>query len=143
MHPIHAYSFGNVVAHGVDAVDLADFAGLIQRLAGGYLDRYFTDEEIKVAGDHSTRLERLASRFATKEAVLKALGTGWGDGIAFTDVEVVTQETGATTIELHRNLIDLAGKKGITTWLVSATHTRSVAIASVIGLRANNVTSPM
>lgn len=126
--------FGNVVAHGLDVVDMVDFSRLMTEQAGGFLDRYFTPGELASADEGGNRFERLASRFAIKEAVLKALGTGWGDGIAFTDVEVVSQRTGAPTVVLHRRLVTIADEKGVARWLVSASHTTAVAMASVIAL---------
>ncbi len=127
-------NFGNVVAHGLDVVDMADFSRLMNEKAVDFLDRYFTQGELTTADEGGDRIERLASRFAIKEAVLKALGTGWGDGIAFTDVEVVSQRTGAPTVVLHRKLVMIADEQGIARWLVSASHTTTVAIASVIAL---------
>ena len=126
--------FGNVVAHGIDVVDLADFSRLMNEQAGEFLDRYFTPGELATANEGGNRIERLASRFAIKEAVLKALGTGWGDGIAFTDVEVMSQRKGAPTVALHRRLVKIADEQGIVRWLVSASHTATVAMASVIAL---------
>ncbi|CAN7512572.1 holo-ACP synthase [Variovorax paradoxus] len=125
---------GNVVAHGFDVVDMADFTRLMNEQAGDFLDRYFTRGELTTADEGGNRIERLASRFAIKEAVLKALGTGWGDGIAFTDVEVVSKRTGAPTVVLHRRLVAIADEQGIVRWLVSASHTTMVAMASVIAL---------
>lgn len=130
-------NFGNVVAHGLDVVDMADFGRLINVQAGDYLDRYFTSGELAAADEGGNKIERLASRFAIKEAVLKALETGWGDGIAFTDVEVVSQRTGAPTIVLHRRLVAIANDRGIIRWLVTASHTPTVAIASVIALASS------
>lgn len=129
-------SFPNVVAHGVDIVDTRDFACLVDKQAGWHLDRYFTTEELAAVSDAGNRAERLASRFAIKEAVLKALGTGWGDGIAFTDVEVVSLKSGAPTVVLHRRLVTLASERRIANWLVSASHTSTFAIASVIAVTA-------
>ncbi|MDH0735743.1 holo-ACP synthase [Achromobacter spanius] len=126
--------FGNVVAHGLDVVDMADFSHLMNKQASDFLDRYFTQGELATADEGGNRIERLASRFAIKEAVLKALGTGWGDGIAFTDVEVVSQRTGAPTVVLHRRLVTIATDQGIVRWLVSASHTSAVVMASVIAL---------
>ncbi len=128
------FNFGNVVAHGVDVVDVPDFARLVNEQASDYLDRYFTSEELVAANEGGNRIERLAARFAIKEAVLKALGRGWGDGIAFTDVEVVSKRTGAPSVVLHRHLVTIAKQQGIGCWLVSASHTSSMAMASVIAL---------
>jgi holo-[acyl-carrier protein] synthase len=127
-------NFGNVVAHGLDIVDMADFSRLMNEQASDFLDRYFTPAELAIAGEGGTRIERLASRFAIKEAVLKALGTGWGDGVAFTDVEVMSQRTGAPSVVLHRRLVAIASEQGIVRWLVSSSHTAAVAMASVIAL---------
>ncbi|MCA3155770.1 MAG: holo-ACP synthase [Burkholderiales bacterium] len=127
-------SFGNVVGHGVDVIDMPDFARMINHQAGAFLDRYFTQGELAVAGEANTRIEKLASRLAIKEAVLKALGTGWGDGIAFTDVEVTRHQTGAPSVVLHRQLVTIAREQGIVRWLVSSSHTATVATASVIAL---------
>lgn len=129
-------SYRNVVAHGVDIVDTEEFFRLINKQANDFLDRYFTTAELAAAGEGGDRIERLASRFAVKEAVLKALGTGWGDGIAFTDVEVVSQRSGAPVVVLHRRLVSIARERGISHWLVSASHTRTIAMASVIALTA-------
>ena len=127
-------NFGNVVAHGLDVVDMVDFSRLMNEQASDFLDRYFTPGELATADEGGNRIERLASRLVIKEAVLKALGTGWGDGIAFTDVEVVSQRTGAPTVVLHRRLVAIATEQGIVRWLVSASHTTAVAMASVIAL---------
>ena len=133
-------NFRNVVAHGVDVVDVADFARFVSTLAGDFLDRYFTSGELASVAQNGNRIERLSSRFAIKEAVLKALGTGWGNGIAFTDVEVVSQQTGAPSIVLHRRLAEFAEKRGIGVWLVSASHTTLIAMASVIALAVEQAT---
>ena len=96
-------------------------------------NRYYTPSEWEDAGA-GRHVEKLGSRFAIKEAILKALGTGWGGGIAFTDVEVITLLSGAPSVSLHRKPLTLATSLGITKWLVSASHTRTHAIASAIAL---------
>ena len=96
----------------------------------------FTESELAAVGDGVNQVEKLASRFALKEAVLKALGVGWGDGAAFTDVDVVTLGSGAPTIQLHRQLRALENEREIAGWLVCASHTSVVAVASVIAMSA-------
>jgi holo-[acyl-carrier protein] synthase len=118
----------------VDIVDINDFSRLMDALFIPYLDRSFTAGEIAAAGGGKTRTEKLASRFAIKEAVLKALGVGWGNGVAFTDVEVVTLDTGAPTVFLYRRLAQMEKELGICAWLVSASHTSSVAVGSALAL---------
>lgn len=65
---------------------------------------------------------------------MKALGTGFGDGIGFLDIETVTLASGAPSIVLHREAKRRAELLGINSWLVSTSHEGSMAIASVIGL---------
>lgn len=138
MHGLNiSASCGLAVAHGVDLVDLSDFSRLLTEPASIFLDRHFTDQERRTAGVGVNQASRLAGRFAVKEAVMKALGTGWGEGISFTDVEVINLETGAPTIVLHRKLATIQEEAGISNWLVSTSHTASIAMASVIGLAAS------
>ena len=128
---------GIVVGHGLDVVDIEDFSRLLKKTASNFLDRHFTDAEIAAAGGGVNQAQKLAGRFAVKEAVLKAFGVGWGNGIAFTDVEVITLRTGAPTVALHRKLAELETQNGISGWLVSVSHTSTVAVASVIAVSSN------
>jgi holo-[acyl-carrier protein] synthase len=123
-----------VSAHGVDIVDINDFERLLQEPSVNYLDLYFSNDEILAAGSGATRAQRLAGKFAVKEAVMKALGTGWGNGVNFRDVEVVTLLSGEPKILLHRKLASIIQEKAITSWLVSISHTSTLAMASVIGI---------
>ncbi len=109
--------------------------GLIERHGPRAVERIFTPGEAAYA-DASQRLraQRLASRFAAKEAVFKALGTGWSGGMAWTDAEVVLLPSGAPTVRLHGRAGEIAAERGITGWLVSLTHTATHAAASVIAL---------
>lgn len=125
---------GVVVGHGIDIVDIEHFSTLLKEPARAYIDRYFSDEELNAAGSGKNQVERLAGRFAAKEAVMKALGVGWGNGIAFTDVEVVALESGAPTVKLKRQLAFLEQQQSINGWFVSVSHTHAVAIASVIAV---------
>jgi holo-[acyl-carrier protein] synthase len=77
-------------------------------------------------------VEKFSSRFAVKEAIMKALKVGWGNGIAFTDIEVITETSGALSIRLHRKLEEIQAQRGIKYWS-GTSHSRSTVIASVIG----------
>jgi holo-[acyl-carrier protein] synthase len=124
----------NIIGHGLDIVDIDDFARLLDEPARNFLDRYFTEAELTAAGDGATQIQRLAGRFAVKEAVMKTLGLGWGNGVAFTDVEVITLETGAPTVLLRRKLASLEQERAIIKWFVSISHTSTIAVASVIAV---------
>lgn len=125
---------GMVAGHGLDIVDIEDFSRLFSEPAVNFLDRHFTDNELTAVGGGVTQIQRLAGRFAVKEAVMKALGVGWGNGVAFTDVEVITLESGAPKVILKRKLAALEQERGITRWFVSVSHTSAVAVASVIAI---------
>jgi holo-[acyl-carrier protein] synthase len=125
---------GGVVGHGIDLVELADFSRLLQEPACRFLDRHFTPAELAAAGDGVERAQRLAARFAAKEAVMKALGVGWGAGVAFTDVEVVTAENGAPTVILRRQVLQVARDRGVKRWILSTSHSGNCAVASAIAL---------
>lgn len=73
-------------------------------------------------------------RFAAKEAVLKALGTGLRDGLAWTDIEVIRDGLGAPGLALHNRAAERAAALSVVSWSISLSHTSRFAVASVIGL---------
>jgi len=79
--------------------------------------------------------EHLAGRFAAKEAVLKVLGTGWRGGIAWTDIEIISEASGQPKVLLTGECERIAREQGITLWHVSISHIETHATASAIGLR--------
>lgn len=124
----------SVVGHGIDIVEVRKISRLIDDPASHFLTRCFTDAERLDAGDGPNRVVRLAGRFAAKEAILKALGVGFGDGIAFTDVEIQTLDSGEPHVVLHRRVAAIAEERGISKWLVSTSHSSTAAVASALAL---------
>lgn len=124
-----------VVVHGIDVVDVQEYARMLNSAMRPHLKTTFTAQELEECGDNERTAQRLAGRFAVKEAVLKALGLPFGDGIAFIDIETVTVETGAPTIVTHRKVNERASELGVQNWLVSTSHTSTVTVASVIGVQ--------
>jgi len=125
-----------LIAHGVDLVETARVASLRERHGERFLHRIYTKGERSYALESRRADERLAARFAAKEAVLKALGTGLRQGIAWTDIEVVRGPNGEPEIALRGRAAAIARERGIARWLVSLSHTREHAMASVIGMGA-------
>ncbi len=123
-----------VLAHGIDLVETARVAEVHARHGRRFLDRVFTRGEQAYCLERKRKVEHLAARFAAKEAVLKALGTGWRDGIAWTDVEVVNAPGGAPSIRLAGRCAEIAVQRGLSTILISLTHTADHAMASAIAL---------
>ena len=124
----------NVIAHGVDFVEIRRISELIDRHGQAFLDRVFTGVEQDYCRDRRRSLEHLAGRFAAKEAVLKVMGTGWRSGIAWTDVEVVNAPSGQPSIRLYGRCAEIAAERGIEQVLISISHTDTHAMASAIGL---------
>ena len=125
-----------IIAHGIDMVDIESTRRLLADPTGQLLARCFTPQEQQSAGDGVDRPYRLSGRFAVKEAVMKALGTGFGEGVGFLDVEIVSLPSGAPSVVLHRKAKVQAEAMGIDRWLVSTSHEGNLAIASVIALGA-------
>jgi holo-[acyl-carrier protein] synthase len=122
-----------LVSLGTDVVDLDRFRIALRRTPG-MVDRVFTDGERAYALRKRDPTERLAARFAVKEATMKALGVGLG-AFRFHDVEVVKARSGEPSLALTGRAAALAERRGISGWKVSITHSDLVALAVVVGLR--------
>ncbi len=116
-----------IVGVGVDAVDVDRFGAALERRPG-IAARLFTDIERR---DAARDVQRLAARFAAKEATMKALGRGIGT-IAWHDVEVVHLKGGAPSLVVTSSAAALAESRGVSRWHVSLTHTATVAVAMVV-----------
>ena len=121
-----------IIGHGVDIVDVARIAAMVEEHGERFLERCFTSRERAYAEARRRAAEHLAGRFAAKEAVLKALGTGWRDGIAWTDVEVEVMPSGQPEVRLHGQAFQMAMSRGIKGWVISISHTETHAMASAI-----------
>ena len=120
-----------VIGIGVDAVDIGRMRTILARTPS-FADRVFTSDELAYARMAEDPAERLAARFAAKEAVLKVLGLGLG-ACAFTEIEVVRAESGAPSIRLLGVAADLASAAEVAHWQISLTHTDTLAMAFAIG----------
>jgi holo-[acyl-carrier protein] synthase len=119
-----------MIGVGIDAVDVERFRHSLARTPG-LAERLFTVEERAYAGQRADPTERLAARFAAKEAVMKALGVGIG-AFAFHDVEVVVNDDGAPSLVLGGAARALAHGRGVRVWHLSLTHTAHLAEAVAI-----------
>jgi holo-[acyl-carrier protein] synthase len=121
-----------VIGLGIDAVDIGRFRIVLARRPG-IAERLFTAGERDYAARHADPAPSLAARFAAKEAVMKALGVGIG-AFRFTDVEVVRLASGQPSLVIRGAAAALASEQGVGKWLVSLTHTSSLAEAVVAAL---------
>jgi holo-[acyl-carrier protein] synthase len=122
------------IIHGIDLVDFPRIEQMTARHGQSFLDRIFTAPEQKYANDNKNGIEKLAGRFAAKEAILKLLGTGWRGKIAWTDIEIINNEAGQPQVKLTGRVKEIADSLGVGDISVSITHTANFAIASAAAL---------
>ncbi len=125
-----------IIAHGIDLVDFPRIESMIDRHGERFLNRVFTEREQSEADSVHNRVEKLAGRFAAKEAILKLLGTGWRGKIAWTDIEITNNSMGQPNVELTGEVKRIAVEAGIEQVTLSITHTANFAIASAVALQA-------
>ncbi|MFN0080815.1 MAG: holo-ACP synthase [Prosthecobacter sp.] len=114
---------------GIDLVEVPRIREMLEKHGQRFKDRTFTAAEIAYCDGCAEPAMHYAARFAAKEAVAKALGTGiWADGVSWTDIEVGREASGKPVIILHGMAKEHAGEA---TCLVSLTHTRDLAMAQV------------
>jgi len=119
-----------MLATGVDIIEVERIQRSIDRFGDKMRNRIFTPQEQTYCAG---RITSLAGRYAIKEAVSKALGTGIGD-INFTDIEVINDERGKPELFLHNNAKTLAIQQGLNQWSISISHTNTHAIGFAVGL---------
>jgi len=118
------------LATGVDLIEIARIEEVIGRHGKHYLERIYTPAELEQCGK---RAESLAGRFAAKEAVAKALGSGIGD-VQWKEIEVLGDEQHAPVLTLHGAAEVRAKSLGLTSWSVSISHSQSHSVAFVVAI---------
>jgi holo-[acyl-carrier protein] synthase len=118
-----------VKAIGVDIVDTDRIARSIDRFGDRFLKRVYTERELTYCDG---RVDSLAARWAAKEAVAKALGTGIGE-VSWREIEVVSNANGQPTLRLYGAAAGLATRLGIEEFAISLSHAKDYAVAFVVG----------
>ena len=121
-----------VLGIGVDVIEVARVQNALEKYRERIENRVFTAEERSDCAGRVDRTLALAARFAAKEACLKALGTGWANGLSFRQVEVRRDPSGRPSIRLHGRAADMAAALGVTATYLSLSHQPSVAVAVVV-----------
>ena len=119
-----------MIRTGVDIVEIERVERVMARSSQRFLDRIFTPQEQAYC---QARLPSLAGRFAVKEAVAKALGTGIGE-ITWVDIEIVADELGRPELVLHGAAKRLSDQLGLVEWSISLSHTNSHAIGFAVAM---------
>jgi holo-[acyl-carrier protein] synthase len=124
-----------IISAGVDLVEVERIQQALEdsRIGRRFRERVFTEKEILYCEKKRRgKYESYAGRFAAKEAVMKALGRGWGSKVRWLDIEVTRARSGKPEIVLHDKTAQLAEHLGIRRWALSITHTKEHGLAYVI-----------
>jgi holo-[acyl-carrier protein] synthase len=116
---------------GTDILEVERMANMVSR-GRPCLETIFTDKEIEHCETKARKSEHYAARYAAKEAILKALGTGWRDGLAFSDIEILNDELGKPQVFLHGKVKEFFDQQQIKQVSVSLSHTKDNALATAI-----------
>ncbi len=122
----------SIAGVGIDVVEVARIADAVDRYGRRFLERVFTQAEADYCRSRAVPAQHFAGRFAVKEAVLKALATGWSGGIRWRDVEIKRGPSGRPEVELSGAAARRAEQMGVTRLHVSISHTSGCAVANAI-----------
>src|SRR3989441_1750703 len=122
----------NVLGIGVDLVECARIQRSIDRFGDRFLHRVFTDGEIEYSMSMKFPARHLAARFAAKEAVSKAFGTGIGKAMGWRDIDIRKRPSGEPLLVFSGPAKELAKKRGVISALITLSHTEHHAMASVV-----------
>jgi len=126
---------------GTDICEIDRIQSLYDKYGEKFLKKTYTDAEISYCLSRPKLIaQRLAVRFAAKEAASKALGVGinklgWSRGINWKDIELARSEKGSVELRLYDKARNFAEELGITNWAVSVSHSKDNAISTVIGYK--------
>lgn len=121
-----------IIGIGTDLVDISRVQGLLERRGARARARLFTDAEIEYCNSATRSAQSFAARFAAKEAFFKAIGIGWGQGVAWTDVEVVSGPNRAPTLRVTAAAEQRLSELGVRRMHLSLTHSETTAAAFLI-----------
>ena len=122
----------NILGIGTDIVECLRIAQIIERHGELFITRVYSAHEIEYCSARKAATQHYAARWAAKEAVLKALGTGWRRGIGWRDIEICNQPSGAPKAVLRGGAREVLERSGVKKLHVSLSHCRSHAVAYAI-----------
>ena len=124
-----------IVGLGTDIVEIPRIGRIIERHGELFLNRVFTDDEIRYCQHRKESYPHFAGRWCAKEAVMKVLGTGFMWGVGWRDIEITNERSGKPHVTLHGGALDLADGMDVDRMLISISHCRAYATATAIATR--------
>lgn len=116
---------------GIDIIEIKRIERLFS-VNEDFLRRIYTEKEVEYCKQKKNKYQHFAARFASKEAMFKALGTGWVGNMKWTDIELLNDEMGRPYLNLYGSVKEMAEKKHIDNISVSLSHCKEYAIAQVL-----------
>ncbi|MDR3232704.1 MAG: holo-ACP synthase [Planctomycetaceae bacterium] len=126
-----------MIAVGTDIIECERIAAMLERHGEHFTRHVFTDNEIRYCEGRKTSVQHFAGRWAAKEAVLKALGTGWISGISWKDAEIISEASGKPIVVLHGGAAEVARRLGIGKILISISHCKAYAVATAAAVKVS------
>jgi holo-[acyl-carrier protein] synthase len=124
----------NVIGIGTDITECLRIARMIERHGELFINRVYTPWETKYCQSRVQATQHFTGRWAAKEAILKALGTGWRRGISWRDVEIRSEPSGQPIVAVGGGVKEVVEQLRITKLLVSISHCRTYATAFAVAL---------
>ena len=121
-----------IVGLGLDIAEIDRIEAAILRHGTPILERLYTPSEVAYCESYRNKFERYAGRFAAKEAMMKALGTGWRRGVRWRDIEVIREPSGKPSLSLKGAAKRIADKLRVKNISLTITHSGNLALAEVI-----------
>ena len=127
-----------IIGLGTDIVEIVRIGEMIDRHGESFLNRIYTEEEIRYCQKRKHCNEALAGRWAAKEAIMKVLGTGFVRGIGWQDIEVLAEKNGKPYVKMQGGAGEHAKQIGIDEVLITISHCRTYATATAIGVSSQS-----
>ena len=124
----------NIIGLGTDIIECLRIARMIEKHGELFLQRVYTQHEVAYCSSRKAANQHYAGRWAAKEAVLKAMGTGWSRGIRWRDIEVKIDLRGKPSVLIHGTAHEICAELGITDVMITISHCRSHASATAIAV---------
>ena len=132
----------NILGIGTDIIEVPRIGKMIEQHGELFLHRVYTEREIRYCQARKHAIEHFAGRWAAKEAILKAIGTGWARGICWTDMEIRRDASSGPKVLVRGGARDAAIARGIGEILVSISHCRTYATATAIAMPLDPAAKP-
>ena len=130
-----------IIGHGVDLEQVSRIKDEMDSLGSNWVDRVYSAEEREQADPKPVHYRYFAGRYAGKEAVAKALGTGFADDVTWRGIEILRAESGQPYVRLSDEVLTYARNLGVTDWAISISYSDQMVIASAIATSDKQATT--